>query len=242
MKPFHLALKTGIALQLIALLAIAFTGQTSAHDQYLNMFPACPGPTGTLKVHYDSGTHAIVGDQNLHEGSDSVYWIDNGNALQCFCPPAEAPETQGIQTNWLDTNNVDETTKQTLQNEGWIFVEDASVWDLGAKSFLAFNKQFSCKAPVATPTGEVTPTTVPPQGGDVPTPTQTPSSNNPSNNGGNGDGGSSSSKTGGSSTPVVLGASTLAPTGTVENLAVATVLVLTGALSLSYGILFKKTA
>lgn len=165
------------------------------------VFPRCedflPNP-GNI-AHYTTGMHQIVGGPLL-PGSDDVYSLNGGNYLQCFCP--EDPGT-GIQTNWLRTN--DPIT-------GWFFV-NGSQWNLGNFMYAAQNSNFSCDGdPESSPT---------PVASFTPVPTSTPTSN-----GGDGRGdGLGCAVNDCSSHPdnriegygtggQILGASTLAATGT----------------------------
>jgi hypothetical protein len=103
-------------------------------------FPTCSNPSGDLKVNYETGEHAIVGESSLRSGSDSVYWLSNQNALQCFCPD----QGMGIQTNWwkivdLTQENIDGLTKQ-----GWNFIASGRDWGLAADPYLTKNIDYTC--------------------------------------------------------------------------------------------------
>src|SRR4030042_4057929 len=68
-------------------------------------FPNCPKDYQGNIVHYDRNAghmHQIVGG-SLLAGGDDVYYLDNGNFLQCFCPDEG---DSGIQTNWWRTDEI----------------------------------------------------------------------------------------------------------------------------------------
>lgn len=94
-------------------------------------------------AHYAYGLHQIVGGPLLW-GSDDVYSLDQGNFLQCFCPEEGF---EGIQTNWLRSND---------PIVGWFF-ENGSQWNLGNFMYAAQNIDFSCQPP-QTPDPTPTPT------------------------------------------------------------------------------------
>lgn len=128
-------------------------------------FPACELQEGSGDIaHYENGLHQIVGGALL-SGSDDVYSLSSGNALQCFCPDEG---DSGIQTDWWRIVELSqEETDQYLQSE-W-FLENGLAWNLENASYLAKNSQFSCAEPTPTPTNTPTPTPT-----LTPTPTPTP--------------------------------------------------------------------
>lgn len=106
-------------------------------------FPSCVNPSGTVKAYYGSGTHGIVGNTDIHEGSDIVYQIDGNNVLtQCFCS-MNGPD--GIQTNWWKISSLTENEISILQNDGWILVPDGSAWGLDSSSYMAKNSSYTCR-------------------------------------------------------------------------------------------------
>jgi hypothetical protein len=123
----------------IALLALLGTGKSLLAYTIPN-FPTCSNPNGTLLVSYDSGTHGIVGSTEVYTGTDKVFSLENGNALQCFC----ASDNQGIQTNWWKISSLDQEEIQTLVNLGWYFVPDGSVWGLSEGAYMAQNLRYTC--------------------------------------------------------------------------------------------------
>lgn len=235
-----------IATSLVFFLVVITTGRISADTDYLSKFPACPIAGGALKVHYDSGTHAIAGNLTLYTGSDSVFTLDEGNFVQCYCPQNMS---EGIQTDWLDATSIDESTRLAMRATGWVYIADGSVWDLGQKPLLAYNQPFQCQAPqvggisvtstptpteTPTPTLNPAPTDIPAQGGSNPTaaPAQ-PSS-------------ISQDKRGGSSSdqpPIqeILSAKTLPATGSFIQTTLALGIIALGVGFLTYGTYFKKT-
>lgn len=105
-------------------------------------FPSCVNPSGNVKVKYESGDHAIIGNPYTQSGEDVVYWQGAGSALQCFCPPEHG---SGIQTNWWRIgNSLTQSEIDTKINLGWIFVPNGADWGLDPAAYLARNYQYSC--------------------------------------------------------------------------------------------------
>ncbi|OGM19943.1 hypothetical protein A2955_01140 [Candidatus Woesebacteria bacterium RIFCSPLOWO2_01_FULL_37_19] len=103
-------------------------------------FPACSNPSGSLKISYADGQHAIVGETGLRSGSDAVYDLADGNVLQCFC----SVDSSGIQTNWWRAGSLTQEEIDTLFNLGWTFVPDGSLWGLTSEAYLAKNSLYAC--------------------------------------------------------------------------------------------------
>jgi hypothetical protein len=104
-------------------------------------FPNCPDltPPGDI-AHYTNGKHQIAGG-DLLVGTDDVYSLPNGNAIQCFCPEEG---TNGIQTDWWQTN---------LTISGWIKEPNGTDWGLLDVPYLAKNSDYTCgNGPTPTPT------------------------------------------------------------------------------------------
>jgi hypothetical protein len=169
-------------------------------------FPQCP-------LDYDGDPHYPRGGNHEHQivngprllGGDDVYSLENGNYLQCFCPDEG---TGGIQTNWWRTD---------LILDGW-FREFGTQWNLGDFWYLAQNTEFTCENGGGNGgNGDTSPT---------PTPTNIPSNNSNNDNSSSSD--SSSGGIGGASDPGVLGATTLANTGSVSDLYIMLGLILSG--------------
>lgn len=129
-------------IQILILLTIfsLFVGTNIALALDIPDFPNCTNPQGVVKVQYPSGTHGIVGDSAAYMGSDSVYQLDSGNLIQCFC----SVDGQGIQTNWWRDSSLPEEDKQTLLNLGWIFVPNGALWGLEKQAYFAKNSTYSC--------------------------------------------------------------------------------------------------
>lgn len=105
-------------------------------------FPSCVSPQGTVKVHYDRGTHGIVGNPNTFTGRDTVYQLTNDTLTQCFC----ADDGAGIQTNWWRATSITEEQKKQLEGEGWKFIPNGADWGLENTSYYAKNNEFTCKS------------------------------------------------------------------------------------------------
>src|SRR3990167_1619283 len=81
-------------------------------------FPNCINVLASVKIAYENGTHGIPGRTQNYQGRDTVYYLDNANLLQCFCPG----DFNGIQTNWWKANGISDPDIQTLKNLGWIYI------------------------------------------------------------------------------------------------------------------------
>ncbi len=103
-------------------------------------FSACINPQGTLIASYDNGTHGIVNNTGSYAGSDKVYVLGNGNAMQCFC----GTNNEGIQTNWLKNTGFSDAEISILKNQGWTSIPDGSVWGLDPVQYFAMNNAYSC--------------------------------------------------------------------------------------------------
>jgi hypothetical protein len=104
-------------------------------------FPSCNNPHEYVKVHYENGTHGIVGSNSNYTGSDTVYSIGNDNHYQCFC----SDSGQGIQTNWWKVSSLTDAQIQQLKNIGWYHVPDGSAWGLASGDYMAINNSYSCR-------------------------------------------------------------------------------------------------
>ena len=146
-------------------------------------FPGCEDQTEPGDIaHYDTGLHWIVGD-GLQEGRDDVYSLEDGDVLQCFCPPQDefVEGDEGIQTNWIKT---DEGDKEKMPPEVFGFfrvwgpdfgLQQRWYYASGADKPSPTTPNFDCnpEAPTATATDTATPTDTP-QPTDTPMPTDTP--------------------------------------------------------------------
>lgn len=108
------------------------------------VFPSCANAQGTIKASYPDGVHGIPGKPDVFIGSDNVFLVTADTALQCFCP--KEGQT-GIQTNWWKIPQLTEDEINIFVKQGWVFVSDGSLWGLDSVPYLAFNIEFSCKAP-----------------------------------------------------------------------------------------------
>ncbi len=104
-------------------------------------FPSCVNPQGQLKVRYENGKHAVIGRSNLISGKDEVYWLDNGNLLQCLCEE----NGEGTQTNWWKVTGITQEEINAYKSQGWIFVPTGSDWGLISDPYLAKNFTYGCK-------------------------------------------------------------------------------------------------
>lgn len=124
-------------------LAVMFLNMTNfAYANVAPQYPSCVNPQGELIASYDSGVHGIVGSTHTYIGSDKVYRISQTQTTQCFCDE----NTNGIQTNWLKTDQLTEDEIRSLELSGWIIVADGSAWGLDEGQYLAKNSNFSCKS------------------------------------------------------------------------------------------------
>lgn len=127
-------------------------------------FPSCPdltknpGDWSSIR----GGNNHIPGQEAPIFGDDDVYFIENGNFVQCLCP---ANSNTGIQTNWWRIEGLDVNISDYTSN-GW-FLEEGSNWNLISGKYLAKNKEYTCRVPEASPTPTPTAT---------PTPTSSPTS------------------------------------------------------------------
>lgn len=137
--------------------ALALTGVYFVIPPYIQAdnswpsFPSCTGSNiGNVIADYSDGDHAIPGVEGLQSGTDAVYSLSDGNAVQCFCPPTGS----GIQTNWWKT--------ESSPGDGWI-EESGAGWGLDNATYFAQNSNFTCggSSPSVTPTAAPIPTPTP---------------------------------------------------------------------------------
>lgn len=102
-------------------------------------FPSCPNPGGEVIASYADGTHGVPGDQNTYTGSDTVFKLNGTQVVQCLCT-----NTSDIQTNWLKISQYSEDDISILENQGWVFVPNGSLWGLDESAYMAKNKAISC--------------------------------------------------------------------------------------------------
>ncbi len=105
-------------------------------------FPSCTATQGSIIAYYPSGTHGVPGDSTTYTGSDTVYEISGTQVLQCLCPD----NGEGVQTLWWEYNDLTEDDLAILQNQGWVWIPNGSVWGLHDAPYLTKNSSFSCVA------------------------------------------------------------------------------------------------
>lgn len=128
------------SLFLVLLGSILFLGATGAWAVETPEYPVCSNPQGTLKVRYESGLHAIVGEESLRRGRDEVYSLDEVRLLQCLCSDNGA----GIQTNWWKVNSLSQEEIDILVKLGWQYVPSGAAWGLESAPYLAKNSEYAC--------------------------------------------------------------------------------------------------
>lgn len=102
-------------------------------------FPACETPQGSVKANYSDGTHGIVGSNDTHTGSDTVYTLSgNAKVLQCFCDK----DGNGTQTDWLKVTNPDD--QDFLRRSGWNYVPNGALWGLDSDPYMTRNSSYTC--------------------------------------------------------------------------------------------------
>ena len=152
------------------------TQTATATSTPFSEFPNCEDqtPPGDI-AHYDTGLHWIVGD-GLLEGSDDVYSLQNGNILQCYCPPEDqfVQGDEGIQTDWIFENTKDKPEDLDGFYTIWgpdFGLQESWYYASGADKPSPTTPNFDCNAETPTPTSTSTPTETP-----TPAPTETPTS------------------------------------------------------------------
>jgi hypothetical protein len=134
-------------ISLLFVLPIAFLA--SSHNAFASVqtpeFNSCLTPNGSVVADYTDGTHGIIG-AGSKDGHDTVYSLENGNALQCLC----ATDGSGTQTNWLKISDLSEDQIKIYENQGWIYIPDGSAWGLSEGEYLAQNLAYSCGGGTST--------------------------------------------------------------------------------------------
>lgn len=143
-----LKIKILILITYLTAFFVGYSNITYANDA--PSFPSCTNPSGNLKVSYDNGNHAIVGQTALRGGSDKVYSVGNSNYVQCFCPPTGS----GIQTNWWKAGQLSEDEVESLKKLGWYFIPDGTAWGLESGVYMAKNESYSCNGGNTITSGE----------------------------------------------------------------------------------------
>lgn len=132
--------KIFVCLLFLALLIVlaGFTQKAFAVD--VPNFPLCTAPRGEVIARYTSGTHGVPGDTATYLGEDVVYKVNENQVLQCLC----TIDGEGIQTNWWQFEALSDDQMDILKSQGWIFVQDGSLWGLKAVPYFAKNAGFAC--------------------------------------------------------------------------------------------------
>lgn len=108
-------------------------------------FPKCSPSRGDVVASYPFGVHGIPGDPATYVGSDKVYALGSNNYLQCFCPETGV---NGIQVNWLATNNLTADQMQFYMNFGWYYIPNGANWGLAQEPYLTHRiDQIMCVQP-----------------------------------------------------------------------------------------------
>ncbi|MBI4067573.1 hypothetical protein HY407_04265 [Candidatus Gottesmanbacteria bacterium] len=115
------------------------------------IFPSCANPPGDVRVSNSSGNHGILGLGSL-SGSDTVYNLEDGNILQCFC----AENGSGIQTNFWKISSLSQEEIDQLKSLGWTFIPSGSIWGLSNEPYMAINSNYSCRGTTTTTTTTTT--------------------------------------------------------------------------------------
>jgi len=105
-------------------------------------FPSCFSPQGTVKVTYSEGTHGIAGKTENYTGKDAVYTLTDSTLMQCYCPS----EGSGIQTNWWSIPSLSDPDVKVLENQGWIYIPNGSLWGLKDTPYVAYNTEYECNS------------------------------------------------------------------------------------------------
>lgn len=114
---------------------------------------SCVNPQGEIIADYATGIHGIVGNPNTFTGSDKVYKNkETGDVTQCFCPT----NGQGIQTNWIKTNQLSQDEIKQYEAQGWIYIPVGSDWGLDNVPYLAKNSNYTCLATAIVQSTSVT--------------------------------------------------------------------------------------
>jgi hypothetical protein len=133
-------MKQRIWITVLSTILVLFIGSTKALAVDAPDFPTCLNPQGAIIVNYADGTHGIVGSTMQYSGSDTVYQLDAERLQQCFC----STDGTGIQTNWWKTSSLDLEQIQILENAGWIYIPNGSLWGLQEGPYMTLNSGYSC--------------------------------------------------------------------------------------------------
>lgn len=120
------------------LIVLLFPGVTLAATT--PNFPTCANPSGTLKADHQTGNHGVLGNTGLFSGSDKVFSLGEGNAMQCFC----GVDGRAVQTNFWKISDLSDSERKVLESQGWQYISDGSLWGLDAGSYLGKNVGYAC--------------------------------------------------------------------------------------------------
>ncbi|HZE86803.1 MAG TPA: hypothetical protein VE090_01215 [Methylomirabilota bacterium] len=111
-------------------------------------FGSCLNPQVTASQVNGGSNHGVAGQTTTYSGTDSIYYLSDGNVMQCLCPDSGT----AIQTNWLKTSNLSASDIDVLKSQGWTYVATGSSWGLSDVPYLAKNSNYSCRGENTTPT------------------------------------------------------------------------------------------
>lgn len=94
------------------------------------------------------GFQQISGQAQAVEGQDAVYYINDGNFLQCLClSNPENNMNSGIQTLWWNVDGLTAEQISQYQNQNW-HLESGSDWNLMNHQYLTINSSYNCVDPI----------------------------------------------------------------------------------------------
>jgi len=168
-----------IAVSAVSIASLLSTASIAA-AWYAPEFPSCTSFSTNGDWSTGVGNHHIPGQEATIFGKDDVYYVQNGNFVQCLCPP----NGQGVQTNWWNISGMGQSEiDNKWKPAGW-YHEQGSNWNLMNYPYLAKNTSYQCATvtPTPTPTTTITPSVTPTVSvTPTATPTNPPSNNPPSN-------------------------------------------------------------
>jgi len=160
-----------LVLCLVLLLNFGLAESVQANAEPPHFFRDCSkeNKEGDLSYPYGSYTTPELG--YYVNGKNDIYEFGIWNYYQCVCAVGN---NASVQANWWKVDGVDEAIIQSYVNQGWVRANGLD-WNMRAGSYLVKNNTYTCGNNNPTPTGWITPTSVPsPTMSVVPTPTVTP--------------------------------------------------------------------
>lgn len=121
--------------------ALYLVAAQTVSAQSIPSFPSCPNPGGELIASYDSGIHGVPGDATEFTGSDQVFKLNDTQVVQCLCPDSGS----GVQTLWWKDSGLSEDEISVITKQGWIRIPNGSLWGLDDAQYFAKNSNFNCK-------------------------------------------------------------------------------------------------